>query len=723
MAAEAANGMLLSNHSYIYLTGWSWWGTGWVWWGDTTVSRTTDYTFGFYMSDARTVDSIAYLAPYYLVCKAAGNEMFVGPANQPVAHQVWTPSGYYPSTWVRNLNGGPNGYDCISSGFGVSKNILTLGAVNAIPNGYSSPADVVLASFSSTGPTDDGRIKPDLVTDGVGLYSTLTANNTAYGYSSGTSMATPGATGSLALLQEHYHNLHGNYMLASMLRGLAIHTADEAGTAPGPDYRFGWGLLDIAKAATVLSRQCSNAVIRDTLQNGETYILELKTKSSQPLTATLCWTDPPGVPPPNVLNPPNLMLVNDLDMRIDSTVYKPWTLDPANVTAAASTGDNFRDNVEKIVIPNPPTGKHILKITHKNSLSGGSQVFSLIISGIDSVMTPGTAGNPQSVCYNTAPAALSATPPLGGAPPYTYQWQQSNDNVIFLDIPGANALTYQPGPLTGNFWYRLVQTPSGSCQGAITNSVAVLVLPLVVPGITGPSETCVNSTETYSTESGMTDYSWEVSPGNTIVSGAGTNQISVAWNTSGIQWVKVSYTNAAGCSAMAPTQSDILVNPHPPAPVITQNGYVLSSNAPTGNQWYHDGNILPSDTASSMVVSQNGWYWDVVTLDGCSSDSSNNIYVIIESSDDLADDFPGNFTVYPLPGNGDFHIAFSSFPGTRLTAELINSLGQSVRLQTLDLSGTQSSFRLDFRPLPAGLYTLLIRTSETTCTRKVLITK
>jgi len=59
-----------------------------------------------------------------------------------------------------------------------AKNILTVGAVEGIPGGYNRKEDVIMSSFSSWGPTDDGRIKPDLVADGVGVYSTNASTNT-----------------------------------------------------------------------------------------------------------------------------------------------------------------------------------------------------------------------------------------------------------------------------------------------------------------------------------------------------------------------------------------------------------------------------------------------------------------------------------------------------------------------------------------------------------------
>ena len=94
------------------------------------------------------------------------------------------------------------------------------------------------------GPTDDGRIKPDISAKGgkhVFLYWSIKRFSSYARNFSGTSMSAPNVSGSLLLLQQHYNDLNGEYMLASTLRALALHTADEAGFAPGPDYRFGLG--------------------------------------------------------------------------------------------------------------------------------------------------------------------------------------------------------------------------------------------------------------------------------------------------------------------------------------------------------------------------------------------------------------------------------------------------------------------------------------------------
>ncbi|UZR96797.1 MBG domain-containing protein [Chondrinema litorale] len=364
MAEAAADGMLISNHSYGFVTGWSRVGGSWIWYGDPDISKKEDWGFGFYSTEARDWDQIAYQAPYYLIFKAAGNNRGEGPSNS-----------IYPQD-------GP--YDCIGY-IGNAKNIITVGSVEDINSGYSSPEDVKISSFSSWGPTDDGRIKPDIVTNGSAVLSTSSSADNAYESMSGTSMATPSAAGSSLLLQELYQKKYGSFMLSSTLKALIIHTTDEAGDAEGPDYTHGWGLMNTAKAAQVISESdTKHQIIQEPLANNTEFSLPV-TIGNNPVTLTLVWTDVAGNPVSPSLDPKDLMLVNDLDMRLigNGKEYLPYILDPSNPSMPATRGDNFRDNVEKIYIAAPTPGIYNIKINHKGNLVTKDQTFSLITSGVE----------------------------------------------------------------------------------------------------------------------------------------------------------------------------------------------------------------------------------------------------------------------------------------------------------------------------------------------------
>jgi len=434
MATAAAGGALVSNHSYGLIRGWyTSDGTNWTWYGNTGVSTTEDYLFGFYDSNAQAWDEIAYNAPYYLICKSAGNDRGDGPSNAG--------TGGNPE-----YDGGTDGYDCVGSQ-GVAKNILTVGAVNDITGGYTQPSDVSMSSFSCWGPADDGRIKPDVVGNGVGVYSTMDGANDEYASLNGTSMATPNVTGSLILLQEHYEDLKGagSKMRSATLKALVIHTADEAGSNPGPDYAFGWGLVNTKNAAKKITEDNTNdAVISEhTLSNGSTYTTSLTATSGYPIKVTVVWTDPKGTPTSAQLNPSTAMLVNDLDLRVEDesakTIHYPWKLDRNNPSnAATNSGENNVDNVEVVYIENPTPGEtYTIKVDHDGTL-GSDQAFSMIISGYPLAPDANFTASSNSVSLNETVYLTD----ISTDNPTSWNWTISPGTYSFVN--GTSATSQNP---------------------------------------------------------------------------------------------------------------------------------------------------------------------------------------------------------------------------------------------------------------------------------------
>lgn len=383
----AANSLAISNHSYGFQAGWVYNGTTnrWGWYGNTNISETEDYKFGFYDTSAQAWDKIANAAPFYLIVKSAGNNRGeTGPSAG--TYYFLGSSTRDSSNAVRSKN---DSYDCLST-TSTAKNILTIGAISGtggIPPAQSS--DIKNSSFSSWGPTDDGRIKPDLVAVGVNLFSTSNASTTAYAVLSGTSMASPQASGSILLLQEVYANLNaGQLMHASTLKGLVLHTADDGGNA-GPDYIYGWGILNMEKAAKViLNVDKSYSLTERNLASGGTFSQKITASGKGPLTATISWTDPEATASAVTvanLNNRTPKLVNDLDIIItDGTNnYLPFILNPDKPADLATRGDNIRDNIEQILIPDAVPGRtYTLTVSHKGTLKNASQDYALIISGI-----------------------------------------------------------------------------------------------------------------------------------------------------------------------------------------------------------------------------------------------------------------------------------------------------------------------------------------------------
>jgi hypothetical protein len=385
--SAASPNLLISNHSYGYQAGWVFDSTKnkWQWWGNDAISNLEDYKFGYYDSNAQALDKIAYNAPNYLITKSAGNSRSENGPDFAKGEYYFLKNTRDSSNIIRAKN---DSYDIIST-TGTAKNILTVGAIESIQQPPNVASEIRVSNFSSWGPTDDGRIKPDIMGVGTDILSTSNTSNAAYTSLDGTSMSSPQVAGSLFLLQQLYNHLNnGRFMRSATLKGLAIHTAMDFGPV-GPDYQSGWGLLNTESAAKVIQNQDKSHAIRELrLNNGTIYTEKFIASGAGIIRATLAWTDPEGNVLPllaSSLNNRSPRLVNDLDIKIQDSkgTYLPFTLDPENPSALAKTGVNNVDNVEKITIPQSIPGEiYTLTINHKGTLKNSQQDFSLLLSGI-----------------------------------------------------------------------------------------------------------------------------------------------------------------------------------------------------------------------------------------------------------------------------------------------------------------------------------------------------
>ena len=181
---------------------------------------------------------------------------------------------------------------------------------------------------------------------------------------------------------------------------------------------------------------------------------------------------------------------------------------------------------------------------------------------------PGAAGpitGPINVCQSstgnvyTVAAITNATGYVWTVPSGATITAGANTNTITVSY-GASAIS-------GN----VSVYGTNSCGNGASSSLAVTVNPRPIPTISGPATVCAGTTgNIYTTEAGMSNYTWTVSAGGTITAGQGTNSLTVTWNTAGAQNVTVTYTNTAGCSASTPATYNITVNALP-IPTITGN--------------------------------------------------------------------------------------------------------------------------------------------------------
>ena len=345
MTQEAGNGLLLSNHSY-----------------GISASSIPESALGAYIQPAADLDNLLYNAPFYSVQFAAGNDR----------NQGFSPSG--------------DGFELLT-GTSLAKNAIVVANVNEVSN-YTGPGSVSMSVSSSWGPTDDGRIKPDISAKGVSVFSPVSSSDTNYSSLSGTSMAAPGVTGSLALLQELNNQMNGSFLRAATLRALMANSAREAGNAEGPDYRFGWGLMNTEGMAETIME---NGFTENVLQNNASYTNSVQAVGANtPLKVTIAWQDPAG-PVQGFNDGDNLSsrLVNDLDLRVtdsNGNSFKPWTLNNFLPSLPASNGDNNTDNIEQVVVDDA-VGNYTIEVTHKGTLQDAPQNYSIAVTGINGTLS------------------------------------------------------------------------------------------------------------------------------------------------------------------------------------------------------------------------------------------------------------------------------------------------------------------------------------------------
>ena len=481
--AAALTAVPLSNHSYGYGAG------------------TAD--MGRYEKEAQTTDALVWSLPYYLPFWAAGNEQ-----------DSLTALGGFQSITFNSL----------------AKNIVTIGAVNdAVVAGVRTPASGSMSSFSSWGPCDDGRIKPDLVANGVSVYSSTAASDSAYdGTYSGTSMATPNAAGSAALIEQLYANTFGQRPRASLLKALLIHTADDLGN-PGPDYKFGWGLINLKAAADIILAQKANPSVPRILENTLTAALKSTTTTFtwdgvSPIRATLSWTDPAGAAQTAAdSRTPNL--VHDLDLKITgpdgATVYMPYVMPfvgvwtSAAMSAAATAGKNKVDNTEQVYIASPNrAGTYTVTVSMDTALTTNAQPYALIVTGASNATTPTPTPTPTP---SPSPSPSPTPAPLNPAPTISLTSPTSGTSIslgaqltlaanasdltstgavgiisrveffsgstsLGVDTTAPYSMTWKPA-LTGNYILTARATDSQGAVGSSSSATVSVVAPLPAPTI------------------------------------------------------------------------------------------------------------------------------------------------------------------------------------------------------------------------------------------------
>lgn len=491
-------GQIFSNHSYGTPGGWSTVLIGattyWLW---DYPAFDEDPRLGIYSPSniaenaSEDFDEFVETSEIHLPVLAAGNPNNDGPGVS-VTHKIIQNGFYVDSNVTRDWLNGEDSFDSLLSP-ATAKNVLTVGSIED-QNG----PNIFFSNFSGAGPTDDGRIKPDLVAVGQrnpdlgfgnSLFEANRNNNFSY-YNgltivngtinlSGTSFAAPSVTGGLMLAEERRQELFptASPLLASTWRAAAIHTVSALGNG-GPNYRSGWGIFNAVNLVQLLEDEESvgrGSLMKEfTIDSGASKTFYITVPASTQAEFTLAWSDPAGSPPAfgTVVDDNTAMLVNDLDLIVvdesanPATTYYPWTLNPDFVgqssavrgAPAVRTTTDDRNNIEKVTVDATAQERRLkITISPNGALQGGSQKVSLILSGVQlddpQITGSGFTQNPNnadefSVTLSTDPGAF-----------YTLETSSNLENGSWSDVATFKAedstttvLTNRNSTQSKQFW-------------------------------------------------------------------------------------------------------------------------------------------------------------------------------------------------------------------------------------------------------------------------------
>jgi hypothetical protein len=336
---------------------------------------------------------------------------------------------------------------------------------------------------------------------------------------------------------------------------------------------------------------------------------------------------------------------------------------------------------------------------------------------------PGAAGSitgTSAVCGGANGVAYSVAPITGAT---AYAWTLPTGATI---ASGANT-----NAITVNFAWNassgaIIVAGNNTCGDGPSSppfNVTVTALPNPAGTITGPASVCIGATgDVYTVPpiTGATTYAWTVPTGFITTGGSNTNSITVTISNSAVSGnITVYGSNSCGNGTVSPNFA-VTVNPVPPAPVVTNTGTTLHSSAPTGNQWYFQGTLIAGATGQTYVATQDGYYWDIVTLDGCSSEASNHLLILTTGIDQHSS---AAINIYPVPNDGQFNVSITTDSEESFSIKVYNTLGVKIYEETkVDVNGTLQKV-IDLRPVPDGVYTVIFENSQNQVVKKIVVNK
>ena len=395
------------------------------------------------------------------------------------------------------------------------------------------------------------------------------------------------------------------------------------------------------------------------------------------------------------------------------TAYN-WTVSTGGVI-------NFGSGTNQISVSWISSGAQTVSVNYNNA--NGCSALNPTVLNVTVNALPNAAGTitgTSTVCGGAQGIAYSC-PAITGALSYVWTLQAG---ATIATGSGTNSITvnFDANAASGNitvYGNNLCGNGTPSPNFALT----VNALPASAGTITGPSEVCQSSSGVeYSVPAitNATGYSWTVPAGAAITTGANTNAITVDFNSTASSGnITVLGTNSCGNGVVSP---DFMVNVNaiPTAPVVTNTGYTLESNAPSGNQWYFEGNLLSGATGQTYLATQTGYYWDVVTLNTCSSDTSNHKLVVVTGIDTHSSDA---INIYPVPNDGTFTISITSKTNEPFSIIIYSNLGDEVYVMNDIYVNGHKDQAIDLKNAANGIYSVVIRNNNYQTIKKVVVSR
>ena len=379
------------------------------------------------------------------------------------------------------------------------------------------------------------------------------------------------------------------------------------------------------------------------------------------------------------------------------------------ITAGGSDSVNF------VTITWDSTGTQTVSAGYTNASGCTSAPLTVYAVTVHPLPVPTITGE-TTACANAGNYAYTTESGMTG-----YQWTTSASGMITSGQGTYQVQVTWQG--TGSQWVGVNYTNGNGCTAATPSTLTVTVNgpPGQMGTITGTDTICGVATDIAYTADPIANanaYNWTVPPGAIITSGAGTTSILVDYPTTATSGnVTVTASNACGNGAPSPP-FPVSVTQIPATPEIHQIGDMLFSDMPVGNQWFLNGNPIPGATGSTYLAQEDGEYWDQVIINDCASDTSNHIYVIITGIEDQAEP---KISLFPNPNDGSFILLLHQQRDETYLLTVVNQLGMKVTEISLDVGWGRSEHRIDLRPLPMGLYTILLTSDSRQVVRKIIV--